>query len=279
MLFCQHKFNTWNKLGKDWLNIYDTPHYKHLLGGDDYYNYLKLSWRGKQDKLHDKIQKFENLLIDIRKNGIKEPIEIITRMNGDEMVFHGNHRYAIARYLDIEFKVKEISIDEYINFNIYNKKSRFGTNDNGTPYQSLFYKGKCLIEGRRKDQIDRNDLILKEDLIGKRVYDFGCNIGSSSILAHESGAIVEGWDFPEFRTTAIRLALLMNYDIKYKSASGEYDTLFLFSVHAHADIPDIKSKVIYIETHEDGILPDRFKKSEKMGQLGKRTLWRFENNQ
>lgn len=278
MLFCQHKHNTWNKLGNDWLNIHDTPHYRHLLGGDDYYNYLKLSWKGRQDKIDKKISKFDRLLADIKNNGISEPVQVVTRFNGDKLVFHGNHRYAVARFLGIECPTQEISTDEYIRFNIENKKYRFGTNDNGVPYQSVYYLGERLVEGRRKDQIERHSMILPEDLKGKRVYDFGCNIGASSVLAHESGARVEGWDLPEFRTSAIRLAVLMNYDIQYRKPRGEYDTLFLFSVHAHAEIPEIDAKVIYLETHEDGVLPDRFNGAEKMGVLRKRTLWRFEND-
>ncbi len=275
LYFSQHRHNTWNKLGKRWHTIHDTPHYLHLMGGDEYYEYLKFAWKGRQDKIHEKIAAFNLLLNDIKHNGIQNPIQVVRRFDGDLLVFHGNHRYAIARYLGMEFPIQEISTDEYIRFNIENKKYRFGTNENGVPYQSVYYLGECLIEGRRKDQIERHSMILPEDLNGKRVYDFGCNIGASSVLAHESGARVEGWDLPEFRTSAIRLAVLMNYDIQYRKPRGEYDTLFLFSVHAHAEIPEIDAKVIYLETHEDGVLPDRFNGAEKMGILGKRTLWRL----
>lgn len=277
MLFSQHRHNTWDKLGSDWLNIHDTPHYKHLLGGDDYYDYLKLSWKGRQDGIHDKIKEFNDLVANIKNHGIQLPVQIVKRNNGDSLIFHGNHRYAIARHLGIECPTTEITQDEYIRFNIENQKYRFGTNAGGIPYQSVWYNGQCLVSGRRQDQVKRHRLILTEDLNGKRVYDFGCNIGASCVLAHESGATVEGWDLPEFRTSAIRLAVLMNYDIQYRKPRGEYDTLFLFSVHAHAEIPEIDAKVIYLETHEDGVLPDRFIGAEKMGILGKRTLWRFEN--
>lgn len=276
-LFSQHRHNTWNKLGPDWLNIHDTPHYKHLLGVDEYREYLKLSWEGREDRIADKLKEYDDLLADIKNNGIKEPIQIVRRFTGGSLIFHGNHRYAIARHLGIECPTVEVPQEEYIRFNIENQKYRFGTGPSGVPYQSVWYQGKCLVVGRRQDQVKRHKLILPEDLNGKRVYDFGCNIGASCVLAHESGATVEGWDLPEFRTSAIRLAVLMNYDIRYQEPKGVYDTLFLFSVHAHADIPDIKAKVIYLETHEDGLLPDRFMGAEKRGVLGKRTLWRFEN--
>lgn len=278
MLFCQHRYNTWNRLGGDWLSIHDTPHYAHLFGDDDYYNYLKFSWRGRQNEIHAQIRKYDALFKDVEKNGIKNPIEIVKRFNGDNLIFHGNHRYAIARYLGIEYETKELSIEEYIKFNITNKKSRFGTNQNDVPYQSIYYNGKCLVEGRRKDQLERHALIDKSDLKGKRVFDFGCNIGASAVLAHEDGAKVEGWDLQEFRTSAIRLAVLMNYDIKYRRPKGEYDTLFLFSTMAHANIPEIDAKVIYVETHEDNNLPDRFIGAEKMGELGKRSFWRYVND-
>lgn len=278
MLFSQHRHNTWDKLGSDWLNIHDTPHYKHLLGGDEYHEYLKVSWEGREDRIKDKLEEYDNLLADIKSNGIQSPIQIVKRFNGDNLIFHGNHRYAIARHLGIDCPTVEVSQEEYIRFNIENQKYRFGTAPGGIPYQSVWYKGKCLVTGRRQDQVKRHKLILPDDLKGKRVYDFGCNIGASCVLAHESGAIVEGWDLPEFRTSAIRLAVLMNYDIRYQEPIGVYDTLLLFSVHAHADIPDIKAKVIYLETHEDGKLPSIFKRAEKIGKLGKRFLYRYDNS-
>lgn len=279
MLFCQHKHSTWDKLGDDWLNIHDTPHYKHLQGGDEYRQYLHVAWEGRRDQIDDKIDKFDNLLTSVKKKGIKRPVQVVKRFNGDDLVFHGNHRYAIARHLGIECPVEYISVEDYIRFNIENRKYRFGTNDDGIPYQSLWYKSECLVDGRRKDQLRRHALIESSDLKGKRVYDFGCNIGASTVLAHESGAIVEGWDLPEFRTTAVRLAVLFNYDIRYKKPSGVYDTLFLFSVHAHVDIPDIKARVIYVETHEDGKLPEIFNGAELRGELGKRRLWRYDNTE
>lgn len=278
MLFSQHRHNTWNILGPDWLNVYDTPHYKHLLGGDEYYNYLKFSWKGRQEGIQDKINEYNDLVVDIKNHGIKKPIQIVKRFNGDNLIFHGNHRYAIARHLNIECPTVEVSQEEYIRFNIQNRKHQFGTNPGGIAYQSVWYQGECLVPGRRQDQLRRHRLIFPEDLNGKRVYDFGCNIGAACVLAHESGATVEGWDLPEFRTSAIRLAVLMNYDIRYQEPNGVYDTLFLFSIHAHAEIPKIKARIIYIETHEDGKLPIRFKKAEKIGKLGKRFLYRYDNS-
>lgn len=278
MLFSQHRHNTWDKLGPDWLNVHDTPHYKHLLGGDDYYNYLKLSWEGREDRITEKIAAYDDLIKDVKQNGIKESVHVVNRYDGGKLIFHGNHRYAIARYLNIECPAIEVSQEEYIRFNIENQKYRFGTNRGGIPYQSVWYQGNCLVEGRRRDQIRRHKLIDPSDLKGKRVYDFGCNLGSSCVLAHESGAIVEGWDLPEFLTSAIRLAVLMNYDIRYQEPKGVYDTLFLFSVHAHAKIPDIKAKVIYFETHQDGVLPIRFHRAKKIGKLGKRLLYRYDNS-
>lgn len=284
MLFCQHKFNTWNKLGDDWLNIKDTPHYKFLINDSgEYRRYLELSWKTKPELIDEKIANYKALLEDIRRRGINTPIDVVTRFNGDKMVFHGNHRYAIARYLDIDVPIREVPVDEYLDFNIFNEKYRFGTNAEGIPYQSIFYQGKPIVVGRRQDQIDRHSMIRPDDIIGKRVYDFGCNLGASCILAHEGGASsVEGYDLPEFRTSAIRLAMLLNYDIKYQKHSGVYDTLFLFSVYAHAFFPkDLKAKVIYFETHENKFLPKRFKVKprEFIGKLGKRYLWRIDNSQ
>lgn len=274
--FAQHKYNTWDQLGKDWLNILDTPHYRHLYGGDDYRRYLSLTKDGREAEIDARIEKFDRLADDIAKNGIREPVQVLTRFNGDKLLFHGNHRYAVARYLGIECPIVEVGVDDYLKFNIENRKYRFGTNDAGIPYQSLFYRRHQLVTGRRTDQLERHDMIDPADLRFKRVYDFGCNMGASCILAHEAGAAVEGWDLPEFRTTAIRIALLMNYNIQYRLPQGDYDTLFLFSVHAHADIPNIKAKVVYVETHEDGVLPERFRHAKELGCLKKRKFFRAE---
>lgn len=279
MLFAQHRHNTWNKIGSDWLNIHDTPHYRHLLGGDDYYDYLKLSWKGRQDGIHDKIKEFNDLVADIKNHGIQSPVQIVKRNNGDSLIFHGNHRYAIARYLGIECPTTEISQEEYIRFNIKNEKCQFGTNPSGIAYQSVWFNGECVVPGRRQDQDQRHRLISPEDLNGKRVYDFGCNIGASCVLAHEAGATVEGWDLPEFRTSAIRLAVLMNYDIRYQKPKGFYDTLFLFSVTRKAPIPNIKAKVIYIELNKDDSLPPCFNGAEYLGVVGKRwKMYRYDNS-
>src|SRR5690606_9141643 len=105
----------------------------------------------------------------------------------------------------------------------------FSSDKNGLPYQTIFYKREPLIIGRRKDQIERHNMIDQSDIVGKRIFDFGCNIGTSCILAHESGAIVEGYDLPKILNSAVRIATLMGYNIKYKKPTSSYDTLFLFS--------------------------------------------------
>ena len=44
----------------------------------------------------------DELLEDIRLNGIKEPIEIRVRENGSKIVWDGQHRLAIAVKLNLE---------------------------------------------------------------------------------------------------------------------------------------------------------------------------------
>lgn len=276
-LFAQHKYNTWQLFPKPWHTVHDTPHYQHLQGGGDYRKYLELSWDGRDRCVDTKLLEFSELLESIKDQGVKEPIQVCRRFDNQLLIFHGNHRYACARYLGMDCPETEISVEEYIRTNIENDKYRFGTKD-GVPYQPVYYQGNLLINGRRRDLLQRQALIDPADLKGKRVFDFGCNLGMSCVMAHEAGANVEGWDYPEIMTSAIRLAVLFGYDIKYQKPRGHYDTAFFFSVHSHMDVPKIDADVLYVETHEDGRLPKSFREGRStkyLGKLGKRRLYRM----
>src|SRR5690606_7374337 len=149
-------------------------------------------------------EKFNKLLLDIKNNGQKNPFEIVERFDGKKLVFHGNHRYACSLFLGREPLVNKISIEDFLIFNTRLSDLRFSSDKNGLPYQTIFYKREPLIIGRRKDQIERHNMIDQSDIVGKRIFDFGCNIGTSCILAHESGAIVEGYDLPKILNSAVR---------------------------------------------------------------------------
>lgn len=278
--FAQQKYSTYRMFGEHWTTSTFSPHYEHVLGDSNIYTeYLQKSWKDLPSKsTNSKIREFDMLYRDIKKNGIKTPIQTVIRLNNDKLIFHGNHRFACAKELGIEFPEEEISIDEYLDFNLLGNGYRFTSDDNGVPYQSIYHKGKLIRQGRRKDLQERHDMIRLLDLSGKRVFDFGGNIGTSSFMAYESGANVEMWDIPHNMNSAARLAVLFDYPIDFNMPHGDYDTLFLFSVHAHVKIPKINAKVIYFETHEDGILPKRYKELyhvEKLGKLGKRNFYRL----
>lgn len=265
--FGQHRWSTWHLFGEPWHTVHDSPHYNYLIGRGGFSDYLLASW-GTSDGIERHLRRFDRLLNDIRLNGVREPIQVVTRFNGDKLIVDGNHRYAIARYLDIPCPEVEVPIKDYIAATVSNPELRFGS-ASGKPYQSVHYKGKRIVKGRRDDLLERHKML--GDLKGKRVFDFGCNLGAASILAHESGATVEGFDVPKLMTSAVRLAVLMGYDIRYKEPSGHYDAAFLFSVHAHTDIPEIDADTIYLETHEDAKVP-RWFKGEVIGMVGRRKL-------
>lgn len=268
LLFCQHTH------ADPWLSgipIDQTPHRAYVQGDQQpYRDYL--TCRGHK-QVDERCRQFDALIEAIGRDGQQTPVQVVTAPDGRQLLFHGNHRAAVLSPEHLRCTI--IPMDEYIHFNALVRKYKFGA-PKGIPYQPVLYRGDTLLAGRRADLLERHELIDPADLRGKRVYDFGCNIGSAAVLAHESGASVEGWDLPEFRTAAMRLALLFNYDIRYQRWSGTYDTLFLFSVHAHTEIPDIDARVVYIETHEDGRLPDRWAGAEFRGSVGKRKVYRWQ---
>ena len=55
-------------------------------------------------------------------------------------------------------------------------------------YQSIYFKGKKIVQGHRDNIKDRMNLIRKEDIKDKVVVDIGSNIGASSIWAVDNGA-------------------------------------------------------------------------------------------
>lgn len=136
----------------------------------------------------------------------------------------------------------------------------------GIPYQSVYREGEMLVKGERTDQLIRHALIRDGDLAGASVVDMGCNIGTSSFLAHESGAArVEGWDASEERVKAAReLAQLLDYPVAFRVVDvadpppGWCDTGLCFSLIRHANVlPALaRCSVVYVETNvrDKGVL-------------------------
>lgn len=258
------------------VNMLESPHYYFLKDNVEFYKmYLLSSWPEKRhDYINEKILTYRSLLTDIHRNGLQHPIEFYTRYNGDKVIIHGNHRFSILKFLDLDIdkSLKEVSINDYILL-ILPKSLKFGLNNGTVPYQSIYYKDNLIIEGRRNDIIERHNLI-KDYVEGKTVIDFGCNIGMSSFLALWSGANnVFGIDvYKSFVNSAIRMGVAFNcesssfavYDLSLPlKLPNTYDVGFCFSVDKHIknnnqlseNISKHVNEKLFFETHEYSEIP------------------------
>jgi len=284
LYFGQYTLKKRKILGDD-LKLKDMPHYKFLIGKEqEYIDYLKLTHN--QEKIEKIINKFKNLLESIKKEGIKNPITItgIDR----KIIIDGNHRSSICLFLGIKPKIKEIPVNKYLNKTIKNK-IRYGTNEKNIPYQSIYYKGKELIKGRRDDLIKRINHI---DVKGKEVVDIGCNYGTSCFLALERGAKkVIGYDIDyNLIKSATKINNLFGYKAEFevkdfsKIQEVKGDVAFCFSVDKHIKnnknlLRNLKNfKEVYFETHQHSPIPENIKKASEQQfliKLGSRKLYRL----
>lgn len=277
----------------------DTPHYKFLLGDTQpYREYIKrsLNYYNINTSVDDKVKVFINLLEDIKNNGCKNPIKVVKRFDGKFLSVGGQHRAAISLYLNREVPAKVLKLDKYITKVANVPGSEFGMRSSGTPYHSLFYNGKELIKGRRRDTLKRMLMIDKKDIENKIILDVGCNIGAATVLASQYGAAkVWGIDVDkELLTAAIRLNTLFGFSCYYKNINvGRFplpkcDTAFVFAVDQHINddeglsrsLQESVSEIVYFETHKKSSMPvlikEIFKQIDLVGKLGSRKLYRAE---
>lgn len=280
--------------------IHKTPHFLFMNGKrDQYRDYLRRSWKSyrphfSESDIEQQVKRFDDLIADVKRNGIKRPIMTFTRPNGDLMIYDGNHRSAIGKALGIEIPADEISLVQAIR-NRVDVGSFYGTKHRGMPYQTIYAPdGTPVVEGRRDDLITRNDLISQSDVTGKTVVDVGCNYGNALLLLRDARRRI-GIDVDEkILTAAVRMAVIFNQEITFKAQDmsvpnpdlPECDTAFVFSVDAHLNALDglvefIKEKVrtvVYFETHEGRgmpLPPSLFRNVEQIGVLpGERKLLR-----
>ena len=256
---------------------------------------MEESWRYHKkevnnDDLFQKMRDFDRLLQDIKNNGIKKPIIYTKNFNDNKIIVHGNHRSSIAFYLGFKVPAIEIPQREYFQRNIKLSNAFYGTGKNGLPYNSIFYKGRPLLYGRRNDIYERLNLMDEKDIYDKEIIDFGCNFGASTFAAIEKGAKKAlGLEYePEIVTSAIRFNIIFQYacDFKVCDLSQEvnidrmYDTGFCFSIDKHVknnsnltkNIVNHVKNTLYFETHSNSDVPydlkKNFKKIKFLGNTG-----------
>lgn len=283
LLFGQHRPYTWPLLGPDWANcsIVETPHFKFLCGDKDaYVKYLRASWeKFKSVDITKQIEGYSELFANIKDNGVNIPIKVCSRPDGGKIVIDGNHRAAIAIYLNLPLVFEDVPWRDYAKQLALRPTVRFGAPE-GVPYQTIRYGDEVVVEGRRDDLRERQALIDVTDLQGKEVIDFGANLGMSSIAASICGAKVTAVEIDfNLIVSCVRLGVLFGQAIEvyFDVPDRVFDTAFCFSMHRHADISHIKAEVMYLETHEDGGCPDLpYEHKKFLGSVdGRRKLYKL----
>lgn len=305
LYFSQQNINT-QYLGIDLL-LENTPHYDFVKQDGNskrYIEYLKKSWkyyypnRSKkriEEMISEKVKSFRKLIEDIKENGIKEPVVVFTNLDGQVMIFDGNHRASVGLYYNIDIPMETISLREAIRRRTENPNIFYGSKNKGIPYQSIYTPGSILVlEGRRNDIVDRRNMIDIEDITGKTILDMGCNYGNSLLLMGNAKKRIGIDKEADILTSAIRVATIFRQKIDFRrfdlnkiyTRLEKVDTALIFSVNAHLDtlsglVSIIKNKVryvVYFETHEGHEIPDEikclFSKIELKGKLGSRKFYK-----
>jgi len=269
------------------IRLEDFPHYRFLQGHLDkpdapsqYADYLECSWSYRKDKGKNtaaerskKIASFVELYrsIERRKHlgaqAITRPLILCKRPDGRFVIVHGNHRASVALKLGLEVRAKEVPLSTQLKKIATIPDEFYGSKRMNRPYQSIFYEGKELVEGRRRDINERLQKLNPADLRGKTVLDLGCNLGMSSYLAAERGAkqVVAVEYSPHIASAAIRLNAyfcrpchFIQHDLSENLELNEqFDTVFCLSLIKHLKSPEaitalIKratKKVLYFESH------------------------------
>lgn len=235
-----------------------------LVAGDPqpelpYLEYLESSWRhyyGPQknnpEQRLERARRFAEQFQLLSVSRQIPAIRVCRRPDGRLVVIDGNHRASIADQLGLPLQAELVPLERHLR-NISTIPDEFyGSKRLDKPYQSIVYRGKELLEGRRKDIVERMQLIRPGDLQGKRVIDFGCNLGMSCYLAAELGAShVEGVEGSRHITSAaIRLnaifaapCFFQQHDLSQELNAGKFDTVFCFSIMNH-----VKDKMAFVRT-------------------------------
>jgi len=206
------------------------------------------------------VKSFQQMLHSAQENEGSNTAAILTRLtsNGEFFIVDGIEQVSIAAALGLKSSFVLWPID--LAFMRYSPVAEFyGTSHNDRPYQSIYYKQKIIIPGRREDTIERLKLIPSDILTGARIVDVASNFGMSSILAYSLGAkSVLGLEISsDMVDIASRFAMhegafpnvqfrQFNIDHDNLSPNSKFDIGFMFSIWSHLAQPE---KLIHIAKH------------------------------
>ena len=175
------------------IRLQDLPHYDFLCNHLDdpfsdhiYAQYLTRSWdyyygkeRNTAERRRRKIEKYVDLYREIegrrhlKEKAFKKPILLCRRPDGRVLIISGNHRAAVALKLGLDLRATFLPPIEHLSDVIAVPEEFYGTKRLNQPYQSIFYQGKELIKGRRRDIQERMQRLDEADLKGRTVLDLG----------------------------------------------------------------------------------------------------------
>ncbi len=266
------------------VELRDLPHYvfwrEHECEHPDrgfYYDYLARSWKYYYDETRNthenrlaRIASFVQLMKEIKSQGVLKGLSIVTAPDGRKILLDGNHRASIAYALGLDAPYTEVPLRRELFDIVANDDEFYGTKNRNRPYQSIFYKERELLKGRRRDIIERfRKLDVAGDIRGKSVLDLGSNIAVNAMTAWHFGArSVTAMEYsPRIAAAALRLSTVLDARIDLivqdlgapVSIDRKFDTVFCFSLYAHVrdksmleqNIANLTGGTLYFEGHEN----------------------------
>lgn len=200
---------------------------------------------------------------------LAEPFQAALREDGKWVLLEHTGRACIALALGYDVSVIRLDPADWLGRVAENPNEFFGSSRGNIPYHSIYNRRTMLVEGVRTDLYERQELMADEDLRGKRVLDFGSNIGMNCIIACERGAThAQGLEYSEYLVrSATRLTSWLNHPCAFRAVNlnhtvsdlGTFDTAFFFALLGHLEhgegvLQTIKNcgvKVVYFESHCD----------------------------
>ena len=279
--------------------VRDFPHFQFLdryledpYGDTPSWSYLKTPDKNTDELRKARVDELLALYYEVKQAGkFTTPILVCKRPDGKYILIDGNHRAAIALKLGIPLSAQLVKPADHLRKISLVKGEYYGTGRLGMPYQSLFYRSKELVRGRRPDILERLKMVAPDDLKGKSLIDLGCNLGANCYSAVFFG--VRSAVGVDYSRALISAAIRMNayyaapchfsvHDLNDELTDIEpADTVFCFSVTSHlkhlnglvSTLRKLTQKVLYFEGHSNTNLKnysqvlnrDNFSKIELIG--------------